>query len=99
MPDEIRYFLSDDGLAFHAECAGFRAGTITFIRVGIDKLVIDHTEIHNDYLNHQIDQGLVDCVVKMAREQNRRIMCMCPVARAVFNRTPEYDDVRMINTH
>lgn len=99
MTTEIAYTLSEDGLAFHANCDKGTVGHITFVRVGIDKIIIDHTEVHEDYLDNHIDDGLVDCVVKLARQQRRKIMCLCPIARAVFNRHPDYDDIRLINMH
>ncbi len=99
MSNEISYVLDDDGLGFHARHHDISIGMITFVRVGIDKLVIDHTEIHTDYADQNIDAELVKCVVNLARDQHRKIMCMCPIARAVFNRTPEYDDIRLIHMH
>ena len=99
MPEDIIYTPLDDGFGFRAMCNGMTVGSITFVRVGIDKIIIDHTEIHADFTDRHIDDELVRRVVDMARGQNRKIMCMCPIARAVFGRTPEYDDIRLVNVH
>ncbi len=99
MADDVSYILTDDGLGFGAHVDGHRVGQITFVRVGIDKMIIDHTDIDDEFRARDVASGLVGCVVDLARRQGRRILCMCPVARAIFNRTPEYDDVRLINMH
>ena len=99
MADQIQYSISDDGLGFHARCGAAHIGEITFVRVGIDKMIIDHTGVDDDYRGRDVDRGLVEGVWNLARTQRRRILCMCPVARAVFDRTPAFDDVRLIHMH
>lgn len=99
MADDVSYILTEDGLGFGALVGGQRVGQITFVRVGIDKMIIDHTDIDDGFSKDDVASGLVGCVVDLARRQGRRILCMCPVARAIFNRTPAYDDVRLINMH
>ncbi|MBD5389109.1 GNAT family N-acetyltransferase [bacterium] len=99
MTNDITYTLADDGLAFYAYDHTRRIGEITFVRVGIDKIMIDHTHVDAAYDPHDIDAELVAHVVNLARQSHRHILCLCPRARAIFNRTPAYDDVRLMNDH
>jgi predicted GNAT family acetyltransferase len=36
---------------------------------------------------------LVQAAVELARTENARLLPLCPFARSVFDRTPEYSDV------
>ncbi len=78
---------------------GHRIGQITFVRVGADKLIIDYTAVDPEYRNQHIGLSLVRNVADMARLQHRHIITLCPFARAMFNRYPEFDDIRLMNTH
>ncbi len=99
MAYDIEYILFPDGLGFNAQCNGTHVGEITFVRVGIDKLIIDHTGVAEDYRNSEIGLNLVRRVCDLARNQKRKIIALCPFARSMFNRYPEFDDVRLINAH
>ena len=41
-----------------------------------------------------VGRMLVNAVVDWARREQARIMPLCPYARSVFERTPEFADVR-----
>ncbi|MBR1380101.1 MAG: N-acetyltransferase [Alphaproteobacteria bacterium] len=99
MRPEINYIAAPDGLGFFALCCGRRVGEITFVRVGVDKMIIDHTGVNSEYRGLGIGIELLRCAVRMAREQNRKIIAMCPFAHAMFCRNPEFDDVRLILAH
>ena len=99
MANNISYSLFSDGLGFHAEYGGRHIGEITFVRVGIDKLIIDHTAVEEQFRNAEIGLNLVRQVVTLARNQHRKIIAMCPFARAMFSRYSEFDDVRLMNAH
>lgn len=97
--ENITYTLYSDGLGFNADCNGRHVGEITFVRVGIDKLIIDHTGVAEGYRGSQIGLNLVRQVCNLARSQRRKVIALCPFARAMFNRYPEFDDVRLMNAH
>ncbi len=98
MADDITYDIFPNGLGFYANCDGQHVGEITFVRVGIDKLIIDHTDVSENYRHENIGINLVRHVVDLARNQNRKIITMCPFAKAMFSRYPEFDDVRFLHT-
>ena len=99
MSDEIQYLLSQSGDGFDAMYHGTKVGEITFVRVGADKLIIDYTGVDVNFRHQQIGLSLVRSVANMARTQHRRIIALCPFARAMFNRFSEFDDIRLMNAH
>ena len=94
---DVQYVLFDDGTGFYAKISGQAVGQITFVRSGGDKMIIDHTEVDEPYRDSQVGLGLVTAVVNMARVQKRKIVALCPFASAMFNRHPEFADVRLMN--
>ncbi|MBQ4130502.1 MAG: N-acetyltransferase [Alphaproteobacteria bacterium] len=99
MPDEVQYFLTQSGDGFDAISHGQKVGEITFVRVGADKLIIDYTGVDPDFRHRHIGLALVRSVANMARSQHRYVITLCPFARAMFNRYPEFDDIRLMNAH
>ncbi|MBO5704950.1 MAG: N-acetyltransferase [Alphaproteobacteria bacterium] len=99
MTDEIQYILSKQQDALTAVLHGKKIGEITYVRVGIDKLIIDYTAVEPEYRNQHIGLTLVRNVADMARNQHRHVITLCPFARAMFNRFPEFDDIRLMNAH
>ena len=98
MAADIKYILAPSGLAFHAVHAGRRIGEITFVRVGIDKFIIDRTDVDSEYQHAGVGLNLVRMVCDLARRQRRKIIAMCPFAGAMFSRYEEFDDVRFLRT-
>ncbi len=96
--NKIEYESLPDGSGFCAKCNGENIGEITFVKIGIDKLMIDHTFIDDHYPKTQIEFNLVSRVVKLARIQHRKILTISPSAQEVFTGHPEFDDVRFINS-
>ncbi len=99
MTHNIKYFPSADGAGFDAVCNGKIIGQVTFVRIGMDKLIIDYTGVDSPYRGQNIGLTLVRRVADMARSQHRRVITICPFARAMFNRFPEFDDIRLMNAH
>ena len=99
MPDEVRYLISEQQDRFEAIFNGQKIGEITFVRVGIDKLIIEYTGVDPKFRHKNIGLSLVRSVAHMARNQKRRVITLCPFARAMFNRYSEFDDIRLMNAH
>ncbi len=98
MDDKITYIPFAHGNGFYAYCDGHQIGKITFIRTGSNTVIIDHTEVDDKYQNSDIELNLVRCVCQIARQQHRNVLPICPIARNMFTRYPEFDDVRMLRT-
>ena len=96
MPSNIIFQELQNNGGFCAKYNGRQIGEINIITVGIDRLIIETTRMDDDYRDTDLCYNLVKCVVEFARDTGRKILCRCPRAQSVFNRCPEFDDVRMI---
>lgn len=96
--NKIEYEILPDGCGFCAKSNGENIAEITFVKIGIDKLMIDHTFVENDYQKLPIVLNLVSRVVELARIQHRKILTICPSVQNVFTGHPEFDDVRLMNS-
>lgn len=98
MACDVKYTLGGDGLSFHAECNGRHIGEITFVRVGMDKFIVDHTSVVEEWRHAGVGLNLVRRVCELARAQRRKIIPLCPFTGAMFSRYAEFDDVRFLRT-
>lgn len=98
MLDKIEYKPFPNGGGFYAYCDGQPIGKITFVRTGPNIVIIDHTEVDDAYRNNGIELNLIRHVCAIARQQHRRVLPICPTARTMFGKYPEFDDVRMFRT-
>ena len=57
-------------------------------------MLIDHTGVREPLRGQGTAGKLVATAVAAARDEGFRIYAQCPFARAVFDKTPEYADVR-----
>ena len=88
---EIKH--SDDGTKgyFSAKEGEVKAGIMTYVWAGNDKFIIDHTEGNPDFKG--IGKKLLDAAVTYARENNKKIIPLCPFAKKMFDRDEEIRDV------
>lgn len=80
------FILSDDKQTRLAE--------ITFVYTGEELAIIDHTIVDESLKGQGIAKQLVAKVVEKMRAEHRKIIPLCPFAKAIFDRTPEYNDIR-----
>lgn len=96
MLDNIEYHELESGHGFCAKSNGQQIGEIDIVIVGANRLIIESMRIDKEFDSIEICRNLVKCVADMARRTGRKILCLCPRAQSIFNRYPEFDDVRMI---
>jgi len=84
-----------DDESFFVEEGGKRIAEMTF-RLGHDKklAIIDHTQADPSVQGRGIPKKLVAAAVEWARTEQIKLVPLCPYAKHVFDRTPEYADVR-----
>ena len=58
------------------------------------RVIIDHTEVDDALRGTGAGRKLVEAAVQWARQQNVKLLPLCPFAKSVFDKTPEYQDVR-----
>ena len=78
---------------FIATFDGNKAGVMTYSWAGADKIIIDHTEVEPAYNGKGVGKEMVYKAVEFARENNLKIIPLCPFAKKVFDKTPEFRDV------
>ncbi len=66
---------------------------ITFVNVDENKIRIDHTNVSEKLKGQGVGNKLVKRVVDFAREENKKIIPLCPFAKAEFEKNKEYEDV------
>jgi uncharacterized protein len=78
--------------AFFLERDGERLAQMTYTVAG-SRVIIDHTDVDDRLRGTGTGRKLVEAAVEWARKENARLMPLCPYAKSVFDKTPEYQDV------
>ena len=78
---------------FYVSVDGKQEGKMTFVFAGNDKIIIDHTEVNPGNNGKGYGKKMVDKAVEYAREKNIKIIPLCPFAKKVFDKTPDFRDV------
>ncbi|MDD7973213.1 DUF5996 family protein [Roseinatronobacter alkalisoli] len=82
-PSKGRYRLVVDGV--EAE--------MTYSRVGESQIIIDHTDVPDVLRGRKVGERLVRQAIEDARRDNVVIIPLCPFAKAMIGRRPEWQDV------
>lgn len=72
---------------------GKEAGRMTYSWAGNDKFIIDHTEVNPEFNGQGVGKKMVLAAVEYARENNLKIIPLCPFAKAMFDKMQEIRDV------
>ena len=69
------------------------AAEMTYSVAGPQMIIIDHTEVGEDYRGQGIGRRVLDALVEKARKEEFKIMPLCPYARSEFQKDPSIRDV------
>ncbi len=69
------------------------AGLMTYTWAGEDKFIIDHTEVEPEYNGKGVGKEMLLAAVQFARENNVKIIPLCPFAKATFDKNSDLRDV------
>jgi uncharacterized protein len=58
-----------------------------------EKMIIEHTEVDNSLSGKGVGLQLVHTAVEYARTHQMKIVPLCPFAKSVFDKKPEFSDV------
>ena len=83
--DKNKFYIGDDTEHAIAE--------ITFVPTGEDKIIIDHTYVSESLKGQGLGGQLVNKVAEYARQENKKIIPLCPFAKSVMTKSNEYKDV------
>lgn len=79
--------------AFYAIDNGNEIGKMSYVWAGIDKMIIDHTNVIPPHEGRGIGTQMVNASVEYARQNSVKILPLCPFAKNVFLKNSEYLDV------
>lgn len=71
---------------------GKRLAEMTYSVAG-SRVIIDHTQVDDLLRGKSAGAQLVHAAVEWARAENVKLLPLCPFAKSVFDKTPEYADV------
>lgn len=80
-----RHFINDQ--------EGNMLAEITYAVQHPDVMVVDHTEVDERMQGQHLGHSLVEAVVEHARAKGRRIIAVCPFAKAEINKHQAFQDV------
>ncbi|MEZ5346455.1 MAG: GNAT family N-acetyltransferase [Pyrinomonadaceae bacterium] len=78
---------------FFIEQDGKRAALMTYTMAGETRMIIDHTEVDDSLRGTGAGKKLVAAGVEYARANDLTVLPLCPFAKAIIEKTPEYQDV------
>ena len=90
--DDIRYERNGNRGAWFIERDGKRLAQMTYTVAG-SRVIIDHTDVDDALRGTGAGRRLVQAAVEWARKEKQKLMPLCPFAKSVFDKTPEYADV------
>lgn len=92
---EIQFKQEGNKGSFFISKDGDKLAEMTFSMTETGVMIIDHTEVSDALRGTGAGKKLVAEGVSHARKYNIKIMPLCPFAKAVFDKTPDYGDVLM----
>lgn len=90
---EIKHEKFEKKGRFYYEVDGMLRAEMTYSKAGDNKIIIDHTEVDPSLRGEGVGYKLVESAVLFARENNIKVLPLCPFAAAVFKKKAAYNDV------
>jgi predicted GNAT family acetyltransferase len=89
----IQHKGNDNRGIFFIEDEGDVIAQIVYANGGEDVIIIEHTEVEKDMRGQDIGFELVHRTVEHARMHGLKVSPVCPFAKAVFDKKPDFRDV------
>ncbi|MBX2962400.1 MAG: N-acetyltransferase [Cyclobacteriaceae bacterium] len=70
-----------------------RLAEMTYSMAGEKLMIIDHTDVSDTLRGKGAGKQLVEAAVQHARNNNLRVIPLCPFAKSVFDKIEAYRDV------
>jgi predicted GNAT family acetyltransferase len=84
---------TDGNGKFYVEVNGEILAEMEYTMPSKDKMIISHTEVDASLSGKGVGVQLLHALVDYARTENIKIIPLCPFAKAIFNKRPEFRDV------
>ncbi len=78
---------------FYVGQEGAILAELVYTKPSADKIIIEHTEVDDTLAGKKVGLQLVTTAVDYARQQNLKIIPLCPFAKSVFDKKPDLRDV------
>lgn len=82
-----------EGRRFLISDQGSMAAEMTYVTSSPKLIIIDHTFVENKYRGQGLGDRLVEAIVEYARENEIKLLPLCPFAKGRLQQHPEFDDV------
>ena len=82
-----------NGGMFFIEDEGDIVAELVYARGGENIIIIEHTEVDKSLRGNNVGYELVHKTVEHARTQGLKVSPVCPFAKAVFDKKPDFQDV------
>ena len=89
---EVRHNNDDKHGSFEASIEGNKAGLMTYTWAGEERFIIDHTEVEAAYNGKGVGKEMLIKAVEFARQNNKKIIPLCPFAKATFQKNADLQD-------
>jgi uncharacterized protein len=90
---KIELFENPRGGEFVIQKNGNRMGEMSYTNMGDGKITIDHTFVESPFRGQHLGRGLVEAGIEFARENNLKIVPLCPFVKSEFDKNSDYTDV------
>lgn len=90
---EVKLKIDGNKGFFYIDIDGKHEAMMTFVFAGEDKIIIDHTKVNPGNEGKGFGKQMVRKAVEYARENEIKIIPLCPFAKSVFDKVEEFRDV------
>jgi len=81
------------GIFFVAGEEGEPLAELIYMKQGSDTMILEHTEVSDTLRGQNVGFQLVNAAIEHARSHYMKVIPMCPFAKAVIEKKPEFRDV------
>lgn len=90
---KIELFENPNGGEFVIQESGNRVAEMSYTNASDGKITFDHTFVDGAFRGENFGRDLVEAGIEFARENNLKVIPLCPFAKKTIERTPEFQDV------
>lgn len=90
---EIKQHDTEKNGNFYIEENGKTLAIMTYVYAGEHKFIIDHTQVNEGGEGKGLGKQLVYAAVEFARKKGYTILPLCPFAKSLFEKIPDWGDV------
>jgi len=79
--------------SFSFDVDGKRLAEMTYSVAGDGMVIIEHTDVDGSLRGTGAGKKLLAALVDWVRAEHKKVIPLCPFAKATFDKTPEFQDV------